>query len=99
MQIIIVVSCLIQQKPTIYTSNPKLKKFLDDYMPALKEKYWPSWFSWEGRLQSALGLNLRMSATVKLPYTREIISLKDGGQLGLDFLGEQENASDECGER
>lgn len=60
-------------------------------MPSLKEKYWPSWYSWEGRMQSALGLNLRISSSQRLPYRREILELKDGGQLAVDFLGEDEN--------
>lgn len=57
-------------------------------MPSLKDTYWPSWFSWEGRLQSALGLNLRIARTEKLPYRRQILQLQDGGQLAVDFLGE-----------
>ncbi|CAL8148309.1 unnamed protein product [Orchesella dallaii] len=81
----------VVQKPTIFTGNLLLQKFLDDHMPSLKEKYWPCWFSWEGRLQSALGLNLRISSKETLPYRREILELKDGGQLAVDFLGEQEN--------
>ncbi|ODN05211.1 Phospholipase ABHD3 [Orchesella cincta] len=81
----------VAQKPTIFTGNLLLQKFLDDHMPSLKEKYWPSWYSWEGRLQSALGLNLRISSKETLPYRREILELKDGGQLAVDFLGENEN--------
>jgi predicted alpha/beta-fold hydrolase len=82
------------QKPKIHSGNKTLQAFLDKHLPSLKETYWPCWFSWEGRLQSALGLNLRISRFEKLPYQREILKLKDGGQLGLDFLGEK---TDEIG--
>jgi abhydrolase domain-containing protein 1/3 len=60
----------------------------------LKEKYWTSWFAWEGRLQSALGLNLRISRNERLPYRRDVLHLKDGGQLALDFLGENSDDSE-----
>jgi len=76
-----------------------LQKFLDKYLPSLQEKYWPSWFSWEGRLQSALGLSLRIAHTQRLPYTRDILELKDGGQLGVDFLGEFDPATADQNER
>ncbi len=42
-------------------------------------------------MQSALGLTLRISSSQRLPYRREILELKDGGQLAVDFLGEDEN--------
>ncbi|CAG7825577.1 unnamed protein product [Allacma fusca] len=74
------------KKPTICTSNKKLRNFLESHVPALFEKYSPSWLFWEGRLQSIMGLALRLPESKKLPYMREIFQLSDGGELGLDYL-------------
>ncbi len=66
------------QKPRIHTSNNKIRKFIQDHMKTLEDKYYPSIYFWEGRLQSVMGLRLRLSPTFKLPYRREIVPLSDG---------------------
>ncbi|OXA58857.1 Abhydrolase domain-containing protein 1 [Folsomia candida] len=75
----------VAKEPRIHTSNEKLRAFLDKHVHTLKNKYYPSCF-WEGRLQSVMGLRLRLSPAFKLPYRREIVTLLDGGQVGIDFL-------------
>ena len=63
-----------------------MKSFLKNHMKILEDTYWPTCFYWEGRLQTILGLTKRVPNSVKLPYTREIFSLSDGGELALDTL-------------
>jgi abhydrolase domain-containing protein 1/3 len=38
-------------------------------------------------MQTIFGLTKRIPNFVKMPYRREIFNLKDGGDLGLDFIG------------
>lgn len=69
---------LFLQKPRIHTSNNRIRKFIQDHMKTLEDKYYPSFYFWEGRLQSVMGLRLRLAPTFKLPYRREIVPLSDG---------------------
>ena len=64
----------------------KLLKFLENHVTSINEIYFPNYLVWEGRLQSILGLSLRLPDSYFLPYNREIIKLKDGGEIGLDFI-------------
>ncbi|CAG7834265.1 unnamed protein product [Allacma fusca] len=80
----------VAQKPKVYTSNEKLEKFLRSHVTSVNQKFYPNAFIWEGRLQSIFGLKLRLPNSHKLPYSREILRMKDGGEIGLDFL-EPEN--------
>jgi len=79
------------QEPRVHTSNNILRKFLEDHVKTLKKKYYPTSCFWEGRIQSVMGLRLRLSPTFKLSYKREIFQLSDGGQVGIDFLEPLEN--------
>ncbi|CAL8110556.1 unnamed protein product [Orchesella dallaii] len=76
----------VSQKPRIHTSNNRIRNFLQDRVKTLDDKYYPSIYFWEGRLQSVMGLRLRLSPTFKLPYRREIVPLSDGGEVGIDFM-------------
>jgi predicted alpha/beta-fold hydrolase len=78
--------CLLEQKPKVYASNVKIRSFLSEHLPILNEKYWPTWWIWEGRLQSIMGLFQRISESEKIPYKRDIVTLNDGGELALDCL-------------
>jgi len=84
----------VAQKPKVHTSNEKLAKFLIERVPTVNEKYYPHVLLWEGRLQSIFGLRLRLPNSFKLPYTRELLKMHDGGEVGLDFL-EPEKVTDD----
>ena len=63
-----------------------MENFLKSYVSTVNQDYWPSLFHWESRLQSILGLTRRTTDPEKLPYFREIFTLSDSGEIGLDYL-------------
>jgi hypothetical protein len=72
------------------TGNRKLAQFLENHVGAVQQSYWPALCHWEARLQSILGLTRRVTRPGRLPYTRHLFTLSDGGELGLDFLNPQD---------
>jgi len=83
---------IVARKPKIYCGNKKMKKYLE-HVKSLNRTYWPTPFYWEGRLQSIFGLIKRTPNSHKLPYTREIFKLRDGGQVALDYLNSNETVT------
>jgi predicted alpha/beta-fold hydrolase len=75
----------ILQKPTLYAGNDKIRQFLEKHVKILEKPYKPSSLFWEGRLQTIFGLTNRISYPRRFPYTRELFTLADGGEVALDF--------------
>ncbi|GFS12709.1 abhydrolase domain-containing protein 3 [Elysia marginata] len=44
----------VVQKPVIACGDAKLRQFLDAHCPIAKEKFWPTWWGFEGRVQTLL---------------------------------------------
>jgi len=63
-----------------------MQKFLEKYVETSQMTYWPAPFIFNGLLQSIFAITRRFPASFKLPYEREVVILRDGGQVGLDFL-------------
>ncbi|CAG7819326.1 unnamed protein product, partial [Allacma fusca] len=70
-------------KVRIYGSNSQLLETVHKFQ-TVNQVYYPTFFYFHGLLQSICGISKRMAN--RLPYTREIFPLKDGGEIGLDFL-------------
>ena len=60
---------LISQQPLLVCSNGNFKDFLSSHIPVLQEKYWPTVWCFESRLQTALA-NLVRSVYPKVKYHR-----------------------------
>ncbi|XP_069165749.1 phospholipase ABHD3 [Procambarus clarkii] len=61
------------------------RNFLETHLTILQERYWPTPWCFESRCQTVLASILRL----RLPdiiYRREVLELKDGGQVSLDWL-------------
>ncbi|KAK7866133.1 hypothetical protein R5R35_004782 [Gryllus longicercus] len=74
------------QQPVIACSRGKFRDFLEDHVPILKEKYWPTFWCFESRLQTIFASLLRSKFLPDIKYRREILRLSDGGEVGLDWL-------------
>ncbi|XP_063220007.1 phospholipase ABHD3 isoform X2 [Bacillus rossius redtenbacheri] len=55
-------------------------------MPVLNEKFWPTLWCVESRLQTVLAGFLRSTVLPHVKYRRELFQLKDGGEVALDWL-------------
>lgn len=81
------------KKPLIACSKGRFRNFLETNVPILSEKYWPTVWCFESRVQTILASVLRSSILPDINYRREILKLKDGGEVALDWM---ENANDEA---
>ncbi|EDW01536.1 phospholipase ABHD3 isoform X2 [Drosophila grimshawi] len=83
-----VVYYLIQvvKRPIIACSDGPFKQYLIKKMPTLENKYWPTFWCVESRAQTVLASLLRSKGLPRVNYRREILSLKDGGEVALDWM-------------
>ncbi|ALC42016.1 Hydr1 [Drosophila busckii] len=85
-----VVYYLIQvvKRPIIACADGPFKQYLTKQMPTLEHKYWPTFWCVESRAQTVLASLLRSQSLPRVNYRREILSLKDGGEVALDWMEE-----------
>ncbi|CAD7092621.1 unnamed protein product [Hermetia illucens] len=83
-----VVYYLIQvvKRPIIAAFNGPFKTFLLKNVPTLEMKFWPTFWCVESRAQTVFASILRSQIIPKIDYRREILTLKDGGEVALDWL-------------
>lgn len=58
----------------------------------LQSKFWPTFWCVESRAQTVFASLLRQQILPELSYRRELLSLKDGGEIALDWS--EENCQD-----
>ncbi|XP_034476667.1 phospholipase ABHD3 isoform X1 [Drosophila innubila] len=85
-----VVYYLIQvvKRPIIACADGPFKQYLIRKMPTLENKYWPTFWCVESRAQTVLASLLRSKSLPRVNYRREILTLKDGGEVALDWMEE-----------
>ncbi|XP_059481158.1 protein ABHD1 [Neocloeon triangulifer] len=66
--------------------NSKFREFLENHVPIMREKFWPTVWCFESRLQTVFASVLRQHTLSDIVYRRQILPLKDGGELALDWL-------------
>lgn len=75
----------VAKKPLMASRQGAWKDFLESNLSILEEKYWPTPWCYESRCQTILASLFRFRIP-DLPYRREVLLLKDGGQVCLDWL-------------
>ncbi|KAJ9582949.1 hypothetical protein L9F63_022710, partial [Diploptera punctata] len=73
-------------QPVLACADGKFKDFLLAHLPILQEKYWPTLWCFESRLQTVFASLLRSRLLPNVKYRREILKLSDGGQVALDWF-------------
>lgn len=76
------------KKPSIVSLLP-LRTLLSRYCPVASEKFCPTIWCFEGRMQTALWVHFVRKPT--LSYRNEVIPAEDGGQLSLDWKDNEES--------
>ncbi|XP_037073675.1 phospholipase ABHD3-like isoform X1 [Pollicipes pollicipes] len=69
---------------TAVKADSKFGRFLESHLSILQEKYWPTPWCLEARLQTILGSLFRSQLPV-IDYERELVDLPDGGVVALDW--------------
>lgn len=69
-------------------SEGPFKKFLLKNVPTLEMKFWPTFWCVESRAQTVFASILRSQIIPRINYRREVLALKDGGEVALDWLEE-----------
>lgn len=64
------------------------KKYLLHNVPMLQSKFWPTFWCVESRAQTVFASILRQQIVPDLKYRRELFTLKDGGEIALDWSEE-----------
>ncbi|CAH1399095.1 unnamed protein product [Nezara viridula] len=81
----------VVKKPILATKpKGKFSELIEKNMPILKENFWPTLWCIEPRAQTIIPLFVRKRSIPVVPYKREILTLKDGGELCLDILEPKE---------
>uniref|UniRef100_UPI00398E4154 phospholipase ABHD3 n=1 Tax=Pristiophorus japonicus TaxID=55135 RepID=UPI00398E4154 len=80
----------VAKKPQLITGTATLSQFLQRYCPVVTETYYPTFWCWEGRVQTLL----RPFITTKpwVEYRNELIKTADGGHISLDWSDNDDNA-------
>jgi len=77
----------VVRMPTLYCQQGTIFHNLLDRMAIIKEEYRPTFWCWEPRLQTMLASVVRHTIA-DIKYAREVLTLSDGGQVGLDWTRE-----------
>ncbi|ESO99164.1 hypothetical protein LOTGIDRAFT_226275 [Lottia gigantea] len=81
--------CSVVKKPLIACKDQKLLGFIKKHCPISTEKYWPTFWCIESRLQTILRVLLQSKPNVQ--YRSELIYTADGGQIKLDWAENDSN--------
>nr|CAD7461416.1 unnamed protein product [Timema tahoe] len=80
--------------PGLYCSEGKFRNFLLNHVPVIQERYWPTLWCFESRLQTIMASVIRSRLLPHIQMKREILRLNDGGEVGLDWL--EDNCSSDA---
>ncbi|GAB0090355.1 ABHD3 [Sergentomyia squamirostris] len=73
-------------RPILAVSEGPFKQFLMKNVPTLEMKFWPTFWCVESRAQTVFASILRSQIIPRINYRREVLTLKDGGEVALDWM-------------
>ncbi|XP_062543940.1 protein ABHD1 [Armigeres subalbatus] len=76
----------VVKRPILAVSNGPFKKYLRKNIPILEMKFWPTFWCVESRAQTVFASIIRSNMMPNIEYRREVLTLKDGGEVALDWL-------------
>lgn len=76
----------VVKRPILAVSNGPFKKYLRKHIPIMEMKFWPTFWCVESRAQTVFASIIRSNIMPNIDYRREILTLKDGGEVALDWL-------------
>lgn len=69
-------------------ANGPFREFLEEHVPLVRNKFWPTLWCFESRAQTVIASVLRSRILPPIHYRREILTLSDGGEVALDWAEE-----------
>lgn len=76
----------VVKRPILAVSHGPFKKYLRKNIPILEMKFWPTFWCFESRAQTVFASIIRSNMLPNIDYRREVLTLKDGGEVALDWL-------------
>lgn len=76
----------VVKRPILAVSNGPFKKYLRKNIPILEMKFWPTFWCVESRAQTVFASIIRSNIMPNIDYRREVLTLKDGGEVALDWM-------------
>lgn len=76
----------VVKRPILAVSNGPFKKYLRKNIPILEMKFWPTFWCVESRAQTVFASIIRSNIMPNIEYRREVLTLKDGGEVALDWM-------------
>ncbi|GBP25161.1 Phospholipase ABHD3 [Eumeta japonica] len=74
------------QRPRLVGGAGVFRECLERDVPLVRERYWPTPWCVEARLQTVLASVLRTWLLPRERYHRQVLMLADGGQVALDWM-------------
>ncbi|XP_076674958.1 abhydrolase domain containing Hydr1 isoform X1 [Andrena cerasifolii] len=75
----------VVKMPLLVCANGPFRAFLEEHVPLVRNKFWPTLWCFESRAQTILASLLRSRILPSIHYRREILTLADGGEVALDW--------------
>lgn len=76
----------VAKRPYLAAKEGAYKKYLLKKIPTIEMKFWPTFWCVESRAQTVFASIIRSSMLPRMEYRREILTLKDGGEVALDWM-------------
>ncbi|XP_053988616.1 phospholipase ABHD3 [Hylaeus volcanicus] len=83
----------VVKTPMLVCANGPFRSFLEEHVPLVRNKFWPTLWCFESRAQTILASLLRSRILPQIHYRREILTLSDGGEVALDWAEEGSSAT------
>lgn len=78
----------VVKTPMLVCANGPFRSFLEERVPLVRNKFWPTLWCFESRAQTIIASILRSRILPPIIYRREILTLSDGGEVALDWAEE-----------
>ncbi|XP_066593588.1 phospholipase ABHD3 [Prorops nasuta] len=75
----------VVKKPLLVCAQGPFRNFLEEQVPLVKNKHWPTLWCFESRAQTIIASLLRARLLPIIKYRREMFTLADGGEIALDW--------------